>query len=113
MLPDQALGVKGQVILHTLLGQNGRAGGHAAHHGHLVLFGLALVGDGDGAGLARGLGDQPGALQSFQVKMDGGRGFQAHILADLPDGRGIAVLIGEGDDIIVDLLLFCGKLFHG
>ena len=32
-----------------------------------------------------------------------------HRLRDLSDGRGIASLLGEGEDVVVDLILFGGQ----
>ena len=112
MLPCQSSGVKGQIVLNALLGQNGGSGGHTAHHRHLVgLLSRRLrrarvwAADGNGTGLSLGLGDQPRRLQPLQVEVDGGGGLEPHVLPDLPDRRGVAVLSGEGDDIVVDLLL--------
>ena len=95
ILPGPSAGVKGQVFLHALFGQDGCAGRHTAHHGHpvgaalqLLHNGLGAAHHGDGPGLALGLGDQARRFQSFEVEMDCGRGFEAHMLADLPYRRG-------------------------
>ena len=120
MLPCQSSGVKGQIVLNALLGQNGGSGGHTAHHRHLVgLLSRRLrrarvwAADGNGTGLSLGLGDQPRRLQPLQVEVDSGGGLEPHILPDLPHRGGIAVEAGEGNDIVIDLLLLGRERFHG
>jgi hypothetical protein len=46
------------------------------------------------------------------VEVDGGGGLESHGGADLPDGGGVAVIGGEGEDIVVNLLLLGGKISH-
>ena len=120
VLPGHALGVEGEVVLDALLGQDRGPGGHVAQDGDLVLSGVGLLGhcpqghggDGDGPGLAFGLDDDAGLLQPLHVKVDGGGGLQSHRRTDLPHRGGIAVLGGEGEDIVIDLLLLRGELDH-
>ena len=118
MLPGQAAGVKGEIVLDMLLRQYGRAGRHAAHHRDLIRRGLHLrragaAADRDGPGLPLRLGDESGGLQPLQMKMHRGGGFQPHRLPNLPHRRGIAMVLLEGDDIVVNLLLLVGELLHG
>ena len=51
-------------------------------------------------------------LQLLQVEVDRGRGFEAHSLADLPDGRGVAVLLDKLDNDLVDPPLHIGFSSH-
>ena len=121
MLPGAAPGVKGKVVLHTLLGQNRRAGRHVSHHRHLVGPGVQLLQDrldrtahhGDGPGFALGLGNESGPLQPLEVEVDGRGGLESHLFADLPHRRGIPVLGLKRDDKFIDLLLLGGKRLHG
>ena len=46
--------------------------------------------------------------QALEVEMDGGGGFQPHGLGNLPHRGGVAVFVGESQDVVVDLLLFGG-----
>ena len=114
VLPGLSAGVEGEVVLNTLLGQDGGPGRHAAHHGHPARPAVQLLGHGTGHGAAHGdgpclalrLGDEALLLQPLQMEVDGGGGFQPHRLANLADRGGVAVVRLEGDDIVVDLLLF-------
>ena len=121
MLPFQALGVEGQVLLDALLRQNGGTGRHAAQNGDAVggrltllgyLVGEGSAGQGQGAGLALGLLQHTGLLQALDVEMDGGGRLQAHGGADLAHRGGISVLGSKLHDIVINLLLFGGKLGH-
>ena len=49
----------------------------------------------------------------LQMEVDCGRGLQPHGLSDLPDRGWISLLLDTGHQVIVDLLLHFGKLFHG
>ena len=106
VLAGEAAGVKGEVFLDVLLGQDGGARRHIAHQGHLVPAAVGGVGDGDGPGLALGLGDAARLPQALEVEMDGGGGLQPHGLGDLTHGGGVAVFVCEGQDVVIDLLLF-------
>ena len=108
VLPGEAAGVEGEVFLNIFLGQDGGARRHIAHQGHLVFPAVGGVGDGDGPGLALGLGDAARLTQALEVEMDGGGGFQPHGLGNLPHRGGVAVFVGESQDVVVDLLLFGG-----
>ena len=77
-----------------------------------ALYFPAAAHDGDGPGLALCLGDVARFPQAFQVEVDGGRGFQVYRCGDLPHGGGVAVLVGKGQDVIVDLLLLGGQFTH-
>ena len=108
VLSHPAAGVKGAVVLDALLRQNGAAGGDGAQQGHLVAAVVGPVGDGDGPGLALRLLDEPRLPQSLQMKVHGGGGAQVHRLGDLPHGGGVAVLVREIQDKVINLLLFGG-----
>ena len=120
MLPGQALGIKGEVVLNALLRQDGGAGSHTAHHRDLIGVGVLLLrhrpagaGQGDGPGLALCLDDDASLLQPLQMEMDGGGGLETHSRADLTDRRGIAMFRGKGLDVVVDLLLLRSEFLHG
>ena len=73
-----------------------------------VLRDVLRAADRNGAGLSLGLGDQARRLQPLQMKVNGGGGFEPHVLPDFPHGGGITVPGGEVNDIVVDLLLLGG-----
>ena len=114
-------GIKGKIIFNAFLRQDGGTGCHTAQDGDLVGVGVLLLGngahggagEGNGPGLALGLADESRLPQPLQVEVDGGWRFQIHRLGDLPDRGGIAMLIGKGQDKIIDLLLFGGQFTHG
>ena len=112
MLAGQPACVKGEVLLNVLLGQDRGTRRHIAHQGHLVPPGPGGVVDGNGPGLALGLGDEPRFPQALHMEVDGGGGFQVYRRGNLPHRGGIAVLLGKGEDVVIDLLLFWGQFDH-
>ena len=64
---------------------------------------------GDGSGFSRPSVDDAGGFHRFQMKVYRRWGFYMHRLCDLSDRRGIPSLLGEGEDIVVDLILFGGQ----
>ncbi len=120
MLAVHALGVEGEIVLNAFLRQDGGASGHAAHHGYPVGLGLRLLchrshgkpGQGNRPSFALRLDDNPSLLQPLHMEVNGGGRFQSQGRADLPDGRGVAIFVGKGQDIIIDFLLFSGQLSH-
>ena len=67
ILAGPAAGVKGQIVLDALLRQDGAAGGHVAHHRHLVLL-LDGLPQGDGPALAGALFDDPASSSRLRWK---------------------------------------------
>ena len=120
VVPTMATGVKGQVILDTLLGQDRRAGGHVAHDGDAVrLLPLrqrggfrGLLDQADGPALAGADLDVAHLRQVLQVEVHRGGGAQAHGLADLPHGGGVALGLDGGHQVVIDLLLHFGQTPH-
>ena len=71
ILPGPTGGIEGQIVLDTLLRQNGAAGRHIAHHWDLI-FRLRRFPQRDGAALAGALFNDACLLKPFEVKMDCG-----------------------------------------
>ncbi len=112
---------QGVELLHVLLGQDARTGGHVADQGdvadrpgvHDHLRG-GVVADLDGAGLGRVPPQVPLALEHGQVGVDGGGGGETDRLADLADGRGVAPLPDRLRDAVQNLLALGAEyLGHG
>ena len=119
VVPAVTAGIKGQVILDALLGQNGAAGGYISHDGNAVRLLPLRQGSGglgldqaDGPALAGADLDVAHLRQVLQVEMHRGGGAQAHGLADLPHGGGIALLTDAGNQVVIDLLLHFGQTLH-
>ena len=111
ILAAVAAGVEGQVVLDALLRQNGGTCGHRPHNGDLVLLRQRLR-QGQRPALAGPLADDPQLLHVFQVKMDGGGGFQPHGVPNFPHGGGIALRPDGLGDIVIDPLLHLRELYH-
>jgi hypothetical protein len=114
------------VLLDVLLGQDRLAGrdvadqrqprpDRAAHAVDHVLHGTGeilthAVQQLDGARLGRIAAQQPEPLEVGEMRVDGRRGRQADGLADVPDGRRVAVLSRVALDEVEYLLLALGQV---
>ena len=96
-----------KIVLDVFRGENGLAGGNFANQGHGFAAGEGSIHEFQSAGLSGIPADEAFFLQSSEMGMHGGRGAQAHRVADFPDRWGIALYFQFGTyELQYGILLF-------